>query len=47
MYLLMNVALGVFAYKKIGKQFAILSFVYIAVTQSFGFVFGTIFEHAN
>jgi hypothetical protein len=47
LYLLMNVFLGWFAYKKIGKEFAIISFVYILTTQVLGFLFGTLFEMTN
>jgi uncharacterized membrane-anchored protein YitT (DUF2179 family) len=43
----MNIIFAVFAYKHIGKQFTILSLVYIATTQICGFIFGTIFEHVG
>lgn len=49
-YILLNVGLGIFAYKKIGKQFAILSMIYLVTLQGLGFIFSTFcpaLEHLN
>jgi uncharacterized membrane-anchored protein YitT (DUF2179 family) len=38
LYLALNVPLAIFAYKKIGKQFAKLSITFVITTQVMGFV---------
>lgn len=47
LYLILNIVLAIFAWKKIGKEFTIISFMYILSTQLFGFTIGMIFNSNN
>jgi len=44
LYLIMNIPLTIFAFKKIGKNFAIISIVFLAFNQLTGFAIGMIFD---